>query len=140
LHSPEIIIAPFGDAVHVSPSKEYAKQLVKSGFLPPATHIDPFHATVAQYAGCAAPPKMAFPFVEAFQVIPSEEYANTFVPLPPATHLDPFHATEKQNTVNILFPFADEDQFIPSEEYANTFVPLPPATHIDPFHAMELQF
>ena len=88
------IASPFEDAVQVSPSKEYAKQPLLLWFLPPATQIDPFHATVIQFAGIVSLPKTTFPFVEAFQVIPSEECANTFVPKPAATHLDPFHPIE----------------------------------------------
>jgi hypothetical protein len=81
LHRVVSILVPFEDAVQVSPSKEYANKPLPLlfWFVPPATHIDPFHATELQVAGNVAP-KTAFPFVEAFQVIPSEEYANTFVP------------------------------------------------------------
>ena len=98
---------------------------------PPATQIDPFHATFAAIVVmmlCEA----------AVHVIPSEEYASVFVEVPPpATQIDPFHATEIHPKENMLFPFAELIQVIPSYEYASLFVPLAPATQIDPFQATE---
>jgi hypothetical protein len=40
------------------------------------------------------PANTVFPEEDAVQFIPSEEVANTFVPLPPATHKEPFHPTK----------------------------------------------
>ena len=70
---------------------------------------------------------MAFPFVDAVQFIPSEEYARRFVPIPPATQIDPLYATAIE-CVNKAFPLVEKVQFFPSDEYASVFVPFPPAT------------
>jgi hypothetical protein len=78
----------------------------------------------------------AFPPANAFQVIPSKEYAIAF-PVPAATHRESFHAIEFTDVKRAL-PEGDSVQFIPSEEYAIfALLPLPPpATHKEPFHAI----
>ena len=74
--------------------------------------------------------------VTGVQVIPSFEYAISFVPVPTATHLIPFQATPFPCVKNKEFP--TPVQFIPLLEVAIVFVPSPTATKRFPFQATPL--
>jgi hypothetical protein len=76
LHCTVITPYPESEAVQLIPSDEYASELNPS---PPATQIDPFHATVIHSK------KISVPDAEIFQVNPSYEYKTVLVPKPPRT-------------------------------------------------------
>jgi hypothetical protein len=101
---------------------------------PPAIHKEPFQATVltAPPPPSSGPPNIVFPFADAFQVIPSREYASVSTPAPPATWSELPDATERANPVKIAFAAV---HVTPFGEYARTFVPSPPAIHLLPVHA-----
>ena len=117
-------------SVQLIPSGLYTRFLSEFPY-PPATHREPFHATVLH-----APPANTVEG-EGVQLIPSGLYASLLVPFPPATHNDPFHA--------IQFPPAEGKgpgwavQLIPSGLVAIELLlgslSLPIAIHIDPFQA-----
>ena len=76
-------------AVHDLPSVEYANVFVEPSAPPPATHIEPFHAT-ARTLSAKGPTVVA-----GVQLIPSVDQASRLpAESPPPTHIVPFHATE----------------------------------------------
>ena len=111
----------------VTPSVEYAIQLLFPDVIPTATNLVPFHAIPLTSV-------KAVGVVPAVQVLPSVEVATTFVPDPPATNLVPFQQTATAFVVKIAFPFVEFVQAIPSGDVISTFVPSPAATNLVPLH------
>ena len=154
-----MIAFPEEEGVQFIPSDEYARRLPPS---PPATHVEPFHATARQIpciSGVEGVPRVilrmrwlavsatiTLPLASIATPVGALNCADTPVPsknpvVDPAKVLTtPVEPELSGVPANIELPDVDSVHVIPSELYAispDVGEPLeaPPATHIEPFHA-----